>query len=133
MGYTLGDGIVAGSLAAALVAHLYFRYAERQRRLEIAHEERLVAMQRGLPVAEHGRVQAKAQTPLDSRAPLLHAIVWAMLTGGAMLTMALMGPRPNFAVLVPAVAAVLSALASLACEAATTSRSVTVRPAPQAR
>jgi hypothetical protein len=36
-----------------------------------------------------------------------------------MLTMALMGTRTDFAVLLPAVAAILSALGSLACEAAT--------------
>jgi len=133
MGHTLGDGIAVGSLAAAFVAYLYFRHAERQRRIEIAHEERLVAMKRGLPVENLRLDHANALTPADSKRPLLHAIVWAMLTGGAMLTLALMGPRTDFAVLVPAVAAVLSALASLACEAATTSRSVTARPAPQAR
>jgi hypothetical protein len=44
-------------------------------------------------------------------------IVWATLTGGAMLTMALLGTRTDFAVLLPAVAAALSALGSLAFEA----------------
>jgi hypothetical protein len=44
-------------------------------------------------------------------------IVWAMLTGGAMLTMALIGSRTDLAVLLPAVAAALSALGSLAHEA----------------
>jgi hypothetical protein len=43
-------------------------------------------------------------------------IVWAMLTGGAMLTMAVLGTRTDFAVLLPAVAAALSALGSLAFE-----------------
>ena len=41
MGHTLGGGIIVASLAAAVVAYLYFRHIERQRRLEIVHQERL--------------------------------------------------------------------------------------------
>ena len=77
----------------------------------------MVAVERRLPLAELCPVQPKAQASADSKAPLMHAIVWAMLTGGAMLALAMMGSRTDFAVLLPAVAAVLSALASLAYEA----------------
>ena len=129
MGYTLGDAIIVFSLAGTLLAHLYFRHLERQRRLDIVHEERVAAMERRLPLAELCPVQRKAPTPVDSKAPLMHAIVWAMLTGGAMLTLAMMGTRTDFAVLLPAVAAVLSALGSLACEAGT----LKSHPAPGTR
>ena len=47
MGHSLGDGIIVAALAGALVAYLYFKHVERQRRLEIVHQERLAAMEKG--------------------------------------------------------------------------------------
>ena len=52
MGHTIGDGIIVTALAAAFVAYLYFKHIERQRRLEIVHQERLAAMEKGIPLPE---------------------------------------------------------------------------------
>jgi len=133
MGCTIGDGIAVGSLAAVFLAFLYFRHTERQRRLDIVHEERMAAMDRRVPVEDLRLDQASAPAPGHSKVILLHGIVWTMLSGGAMLIVAMMGPRPDFAVVLPAAAAVLSALGSLAYEAATLSRSVALHPARQVR
>lgn len=50
MGHTIGDGIIVVALAAALVAYLYFKHAERHHRLQLVHQERQFAMEKGLPL-----------------------------------------------------------------------------------
>jgi hypothetical protein len=45
MGHSVGDGIIVASLAAAIISYLYFKHVERKRRLEVVHQERLVAME----------------------------------------------------------------------------------------
>jgi len=87
MGHTVGDGLIVAALAAAFVAYLYFKHVERQRRLEIVHQERLAAMERGIPLPEFPLDPPRVRTPPDPRAPLLHGIVWLALGGGAMLAL----------------------------------------------
>jgi hypothetical protein len=101
MGHTVGDGIIVAALAAALVAYLYFRHIERQRRLEIAHQERLTAMEKGIPLPEFPLDPPKVPTPPDPRDTLIHGIVWLALGGGAMLTLRLIGPQANAPILWP--------------------------------
>lgn len=101
MGHTLGDGIIVAALAAAFVAYLYFRHIERQRRLEIVHQERLAAMEKGIPLPELPLDPPKVRRPPDPRAPLIHGIVWLALGGGAMLALQLIRPWPNAPVLWP--------------------------------
>jgi hypothetical protein len=92
MGHTLGDGIIVAALAATLVAYLYFRHVERRRRLEIVHQERLAAMDKGIPLPELPLDPQSVPKPPDPREPLLHGIVWSALGGGAMLALGLFGP-----------------------------------------
>jgi hypothetical protein len=101
MGHSVGDGIVVMALAAAFVAYLYFRHVERQRRLEIVHQERLAAMEKGIPLPELPLDPARFRQPPDPRAPLMHGLVWSALGGGAMLALRLVGPLPNGSVLWP--------------------------------
>ena len=49
MGHSFGDGVIVAAIAAAIVAYLYFGHVERKRRLEIIHQERLAAMDKGIP------------------------------------------------------------------------------------
>ena len=95
MGHSLGDGIIVAALAAAFVAYLYFRHIERLRRLEIVHQERLAAMEKGIPLPELPLDPPRVPKPPDPRAPLIHGIVWLALGGGAMLALRLWpgGPR----------------------------------------
>ena len=49
MGHSIGDGIIVMALAAAFLGFFYLKFLERQRRLEILHQERLAAMEKGFP------------------------------------------------------------------------------------
>jgi hypothetical protein len=101
MGNSVGDSIIVAALASAFVAYLHFRHSGRQRRLEIVHQERLAAMEKGIPLPEFPLDPPRVRTPPDPRAPLLHGIVWSALGGGAMLALRLIGPQPNAPVLWP--------------------------------
>ncbi len=52
MSYTVGDGTVVLALAAAFVGYLYVRHLSRQKKLEIIHQERMAAMEKGIPLPE---------------------------------------------------------------------------------
>jgi len=95
MGHSAGDGIIVAALAAAVVAYLYFRHVERQRRLEIVHQERLAAMEKGIPLPELPLDPPRVPKPPDPRAFLIHGIVWSALGGGAMLALRLIELWPD--------------------------------------
>ena len=52
MAQTIGDGMVALALAAGIVGYVYVNRQSRLKRLEMIHKERLVAMEKGIPLAE---------------------------------------------------------------------------------
>src|SRR5580704_13059191 len=52
MSYTVGDGTVVLALAAGVVGYVYVKHQTRRKRLEIIHQERLVAMEKGIPLPE---------------------------------------------------------------------------------
>lgn len=101
MGHSLGDGIIVTAIAAAIVAYLYFKHLARQQRLEIVHQERLVAMEKGIPLPELPLDPISIPKPPDPWAPLLHGIVWSALGGGGMLALHLIVPQPGGSVLWP--------------------------------
>ena len=52
MSYTVGDGMVSFALAAGFIGYLYVKHLSRQKRLEIIHQERMAAMEKGIPLPE---------------------------------------------------------------------------------
>ena len=97
MGHSFGDGVIVAAIAAALVAYLYFQHVERRRRLEIVHQERLAAMDKGIPLPELPLDPPKVQKGPDPRATLVHGIVWTTLGIGSMAALALIGSSgPTF-------------------------------------
>ena len=52
MSYTVGDGLVTTALAGAFVGYQYLKHKAHAFRLEIIHKERLVAMEKGIPLPE---------------------------------------------------------------------------------
>jgi hypothetical protein len=94
MGHSVGDGLIVVALAGALVAYLYFKHVERRRRLEIIHQERVAAMDKGIPLPELPLDPTKESGPVDPRAPLMHGLIWVSLGAGGMIALAL-GPFPN--------------------------------------
>ena len=93
--------MIVAALAAAVVAYLYFKHAERQRRLDIAHQERQAAMEKGIPLPELPLDPARVPKPSDPREILIHGIAWSALGGGAMLALRLIEPWPNGQVIWP--------------------------------
>ena len=49
---TIGDGMVALALAGGIVGYLFMKYSGRQKRMEIIHQERMAAMEKGIPLPE---------------------------------------------------------------------------------
>lgn len=101
MGHSLGDAITVVALAALFGAYLYFKHAERKRRLEVIHQERLAAMEKGIPLPELPLDPLSVPKPPDPGEPLLHGIVWAALGGGGMLALGLVGAKVNGAAIWP--------------------------------
>ena len=93
MGHTLGDAYIVAAIAAAFVVYMYFRHVERKRRLEIIHQERLAAMEKGIPLPEFP-LDPKVPRPHDPRAPLLHGIAWTALGFGGVVALLIIG-RPQ--------------------------------------
>ena len=87
--------MIVVAIIAAIVAYLYFRYTERRRRLEIIHQERLAAMEKGIPLPELPLDPPKVPKPPDPRAVLIHGLVWTAFGAGGMVALALVGPLPN--------------------------------------
>ena len=52
MSYTVGDGTVTFALVAGVIGYLYVKHLDRQKRLEIVHQERMAAMEKGIPLPE---------------------------------------------------------------------------------
>lgn len=84
---TLPDALIVTALAALWGAYLFFRHRERQRRLELIHQERLVAIDKGIPLPELPLDPAKTPRPPDPLAPLLHGIVWTALGFGGVVAL----------------------------------------------
>ena len=95
MGHTIGDGLIAVALMGALVAYLFFKHRERQRRLEIIHQERLAAMDKGIPLPELPLDPTRTPTAPNPQATLIHGLVWTAMGGGGMLALLLVGAEIN--------------------------------------
>jgi hypothetical protein len=101
MGHSIGDGIIVAALAAAFVSYFYFKHLDRRRRLDIIHEERLAAMEKGIPLPELPIDPPEVRRPPDPQAFLVHGIVWTALGGGSVLALWLVGERANIGTIWP--------------------------------
>ena len=101
MGHSVGDGIIVAAIAAAIVAYLYFGHVERRRRLEIVHQERLAAMDKGIPLPELPLDPVRVPKPTDPKETLIHGIVWSAISIGAMIALRLLDVFPNAPALWP--------------------------------
>ena len=87
MEYTNQDVAVVFALATVLVAWMFFKHKERQRRLEIIHTERLAAMDKGIPLPELPLEAHSIPKVFDPRPTLIHGIVWTALAFGAVVAL----------------------------------------------
>jgi hypothetical protein len=85
--YTMAEALIVAVLAALFGGYLYIRHRERVRRLEIIHQERLVAMEKGIPLPELPLDPTKVSKPSDPRAMLLHGIAWTTFGFGGVVAL----------------------------------------------
>jgi hypothetical protein len=97
--HTLPDALIVIALAALLGAYLYFKHRERQQRMEIIHQERLAAMDKGIPLPELPIDPPRSATARNPREALLHGIAWMALGSGGVVAMMMI---PTFHLVWPA-------------------------------
>ena len=87
MGHSIGDGIIVIALAAAFLGYIYLKFLERQRRLEILHQERLAAMEKGIPLPELPIDPPSPAQPADPRVVLILGIILSGFGAGSMIAL----------------------------------------------
>ena len=90
--YSIGDGIASVAIVAAFFGYFYMKFCEKQRYLEILHQERIAAMDKGIPLPELPiePLFVKTARPTDFRVVMLIGIVLLFFGIGSMLTIALL-------------------------------------------
>lgn len=96
MSYTVGDGTVVFAVAAGIVGYLYVRHLGRQKKLEIIHQERMAAMEKGIPLPEFPLEPAQERHQQDAAnvIPIL-GMVLLSLSAGAMIMLYLILPAES--------------------------------------
>ena len=95
MSYTIGDGIVTLALAAGIVGYLQVIHRSRQKRIEIIHQERMAAMEKGIPLPEFPLEPARERRQPDPTVLPILGTVLLSLSVGAMIVLALNLPAPS--------------------------------------
>lgn len=93
MSYTIGDGLVSIALAGGIVGYLYITHRTRQQRLDIIHQERLIAMEKGIPLPEFP-LEPEKKEPDPTVLPIM-GVVFVTLSIGAMVVLYLNLPAPT--------------------------------------
>lgn len=83
--HTLSDALIVLALIGAFVVWAILRHKERRRRLDMVHQERLAAMEKGIPVPEWPSDPPKA--PADPRGMLVHGVAWIAFGLGGMIAL----------------------------------------------
>jgi len=86
MSYSIGDGMVVLALAAGIVGYLYVIHRTRQKRLEIIHQERMAAMEKGIPLPEFPLEPMRQRQPDPNVLPILGTVLFS-LSIGAMIVL----------------------------------------------
>jgi uncharacterized membrane protein len=82
MSYTVGDGMVGLALAAGVVGYVYVQHQSRRNRLEIIHQERLAAMEKGIPLPEFPLDPARDPSVPDPNVlPILGTVLLSLSVG----------------------------------------------------
>ena len=97
MSYTIGDGMVTFALAGSIVGYLYMKHQSRQKRIEIIHQERMAAMEKGIPLPEFPLEPARERRQPDPTVLPILGTVLLSLSVGAMIVLALNLPAISLA------------------------------------
>jgi hypothetical protein len=94
MSYTIGDGMVTLALVGGIVGYLYMMHQSRQKRIEIIHQERMAAMEKGIPLPEFPLEPARERRqPNPDVLPILGTVLLT-LSVGTMVVLYLNDPAP---------------------------------------
>lgn len=92
MSASIGDGISLLALAGGVVGYLYVKTRARQKTLEIIHQERMAAMDKGIPLPEFSpdpsEQRARPEPPV---LPIL-GVFLSCLSLGAMIVLYIVLP-----------------------------------------
>jgi hypothetical protein len=92
MSYSVGDGMVVLGLAAGIVGYIYVQHQTRRKRLEIIHQERMAAMEKGIPLPEFPLEPVRATRPPDPTVLPIMGLVMLTLSIGTMIVLCVMFP-----------------------------------------
>lgn len=95
MSATIGDGMTALALAGGIVGYLYMKHQSRQKRLELIHQERLLAMEKQIPLPEFP--SEPGPRPPDPNVLIILGMVLSTLSVGAMIVLYIVVPAPAHA------------------------------------
>ena len=95
MSYTIGDGMVTFALAGSIIGYLYMKHQSRQKRIEIIHQERMAAMEKGIPLPELPLEPARERRPPDPTVLPILGTVLLSLSVGTMIVLALILEAPS--------------------------------------
>jgi hypothetical protein len=95
MASTIGDGMTAVALAGGIVGYLYMKHRARLKRLDIIHQERMAAMEKGIPLPEFPLEPPPQPRPGDKAVVPILGMVLLTLSLGAMIVLYLNLPPAN--------------------------------------
>jgi hypothetical protein len=95
MSATIGDGMTAIALAGGIVGYFYIKHQSRQKRIEVIHQERMAAMEKGIPLPEFPLEPAQEHRPPDPNVIAILGMVLSSLSIGAMIVLYLVLPAPS--------------------------------------
>src|SRR5262249_37561760 len=87
MNCTVGDGMVALATAGGIIGYLYLKHQARQKRLEIIHQERMAAMEKGIPLPEFPLEPERERRPPDNTVIAILGTVLLTLAIGTMIVL----------------------------------------------
>lgn len=80
MSQSIGDGMVALALAGGIVGYLYIKHQTRQKKLEAIHQERMAAMDKGIPLPEFP-LEPASRPPDPTVLPILGTVLLTLSLG----------------------------------------------------
>ena len=80
MSYSIGDGMVSLALAGGVVSCIYMKHRSRMQQIEAIHQERLVAMEKGLVLPEFA-LEPERREPDQRILPIMGTVFYTLSVG----------------------------------------------------
>lgn len=94
--YSVGDGMVAFALAGGIIGYLWLRNKSKLEKMAMIHQERMTAMERGIPLPELPLEPATDSRRQDQRVIPLLGVVLLTLSMGTMVVLYLISGGGRF-------------------------------------